>query len=110
MTKFTYLPGPGDYTIMLLDPHSSFATIDWERIGWEEGVRRANLFCASESMLALLEKAYPIIEEEAERRSFSYCPEKDDDNPYWIEMAELRDALSAEIDRAYGKEVKSDVN
>jgi hypothetical protein len=60
-----------------------------------------NLIRRAPSMLALLEKAYPIIEEEAERRTHSYSPKKD---RYWVEMIELRDAISAEIDRARGKE------
>jgi hypothetical protein len=102
MAKFTYLPGPGDYTIMLLDPHSSFATIDWERIGWEEAVRRANLFCASESMLALLEKALPIIENEAQLREASMKRHGEDQctTPYWTEMRQLANAIQTEIAKA----------
>lgn len=59
------------------------------------------------SMLALLEKAYPIIEEEAERRERVKDLSRIAD-PYWTEMGELRDAISAEIDKAYGKGVKQD--
>lgn len=99
---FTYLPGPGDHTIMILDHGSSFASIDWGEIGWEEAVRRANLFCASPSMLALLEKALPIISQEAERRED--WGERHDavEHQYATEMGNLRDAILAEINRAHG--------
>lgn len=64
-----------------------------------------NLIARAPSMLALLEKAYPIIEEEAERRDNAYRGAEFSPGSYWREMAELRDAISAEIDRARGKGV-----
>ena len=60
----------------------------------------ARLIARAPSMLAVLEKALPIIEEEAERRTYSYSPKKD---RYWLEMIELRDEISAEIAEARGK-------
>lgn len=72
---------------------------------WEANAR---LIARAPSMLALLEKALPIIEEEAERRSFSYSPKQETDS-YWSEMRDLADEISAEIDKAYGRETsKSD--
>ena len=73
-----------------------------------------NLIACAPSMLALLEKALPIIEEEAERRDFvKPSPEylanaSDNERQYLNEMRELADAISAEIDKAYGREGKSD--
>ncbi len=104
MAEFTYLPGPGDYTIMILDRGSSFASIDWERIGWEEAVRRVNLFCASPSMLALLEKALPIIEEEAERRESVLPDQSTRAYSYWSEMRDIVNEIRAEIERVRGRE------
>ncbi len=55
------------------------------------------------SMLTLLEKALPIIEEEAERRERASWTDTEGD--YWSEMRELANEISAEIDKAKGKGV-----
>jgi hypothetical protein len=74
-------------------------------------VRKAigELIARAPSMLALLEKAYPIIEEEAERRDMAMHGDSDriyTAGDYWSEMHELADEISAEIDRARGKEAQ----
>lgn len=59
------------------------------------------------SMLSLLEKAYPIVEEEAERRNMAMQGDSDKSYPageYWTEMRELADEISAEIDKAKGSQ------
>ena len=56
------------------------------------------------SMLALLEKALPIIEEEAERRDQACISDVPSVQPYWSEMRDLTNEISAEIDQAYGRE------
>lgn len=90
MAEFTYLPGPGDYTLMLLDRGSSFATIDWERLGWEEAVRRANLFCASPDLLNACKEMLK------EMRAYIPEDEYDVDAP----NKELFDMLKAAIGKA----------
>lgn len=58
------------------------------------------------SMLILLEKAYPLIEEEAERRESAVAPygkRETEGDRYWSEMRDLANEISAEIDRARGK-------
>lgn len=67
-----------------------------------------NLIARAPSMLQLLEKALPIIEEEAERRRSVHPDQFAKAYSYWSEMAELQDDISAEIDKAYGREGKSD--
>lgn len=58
------------------------------------------------SMLALLEKGLPLIETEADRRDSAMSNyEVIGTDPYWTEMRVLADAISAEIDKAYGKGV-----
>jgi hypothetical protein len=96
MAKFTYLPGPGDYTLMLLDPYSSFAVLNWEHIGWEEAVRRANLFCAAPDLL------YACKETLGEMRA--YCAEQEDDET--SPMKPTFDQLKAAIAKAEGKGVE----
>lgn len=58
----------------------------------------AALIARAPSMLALLEKALPIIEEEAERRECVLEPRNT--NGYYREMRELASEIQAEIDRA----------
>lgn len=57
------------------------------------------------SMLALLEKALPIIENEAGLREFSMSQHGEDKcvTPYWSEMRDLANEISAEIDKAHGR-------
>lgn len=72
----------------------------------------ARLIARAPSMLALLEKAYPIIEEEAQRRDF-VKPERHGDSPqlteaeysYYAEMRELANEIQAEITKAKGDSV-----
>jgi hypothetical protein len=67
------------------------------------------LIKAAPSMLRLLEKALPIIEEEAERRNKAMQGDSDKSysaGEYWTEMRELSHEIAVEIDRAYGREVK----
>jgi hypothetical protein len=66
----------------------------------------ATLIARAPSMLILLEKAYPIIEEEAERREAA--PGGHFIGGYYTEMRELANEIQAEIDRARGKEDKTD--
>ena len=56
------------------------------------------------SMLALLEKALPIIEEEAERRGSVSPDQSAKAYSYWSEMRELSHEIAVEIDKAYGRE------
>jgi hypothetical protein len=65
----------------------------------------AELIARAPSMLDLLEKALPIIEEEAEERS-AY-PHRDENNRYWVEMRELTNEIQTEIDKARGKEAQA---
>lgn len=69
-----------------------------------------NLIRRSPSMLALLEKAWPIIEVEAMNREEGGMLR--DGEPvmgkYFTEMRELANEISAEIDRARGKGVSDD--
>lgn len=105
LAEFTWERGADNKKMIFIrDARMSFAAIDANHISPEESKRRANLFCASPSMLALLEKALPIIQAEAGRRSFAYAPDKDTDS-YWREMRDLANEISAEIDRARGKGV-----
>jgi len=69
-----------------------------------EVMPRAHLISRAPAMLRLLEKAYPIVENEAENRE---CAPHDGKNPcpYWLEMRLLADEIRAEIDRAHGREV-----
>ena len=53
------------------------------------------------SMLALLEKALPIIDDEAERREMA--PHQARHESYWTEMRDLANEISTEIDRARGR-------
>lgn len=66
-----------------------------------------NLISRAPSMLALLEKALPIIENEAGLREYSMSQHGEDKcvTPYWSEMADLANEISAEIDKARGKGV-----
>lgn len=64
----------------------------------------ACLIRQSPKMLALLEKALPIIRAEADRRDAAPVKVA---HGYWTEMDNLANEISAEIDRAYGREVKS---
>ncbi len=58
-------------------------------------------------MLALLEKALPIIEVEANVRDNALSHKgESDQNVYWTEMRSLANEIAQEIDRARGKEVK----
>jgi hypothetical protein len=66
----------------------------------------AHLIAAAPSMLALLEKALPIISQEAERREDWGERHNAELHQYATEMSDLRDAIIAEIDKAHGKEVK----
>jgi hypothetical protein len=70
-----------------------------------ETMANARLIARSPSMLALLEKAYPIIEEEAARRGIMEYA-KDDAGDYFTEMRDLANEVQAEIKKARGKEVK----
>jgi len=75
----------------------------------------SRLIARAPSMLALLEKALPIVEEEAQRRDF-VKPERHGDSPqlteaeyhYYAEMRDLANEIQAEIAEARGKEVKTD--
>lgn len=67
-------------------------------------VNQARLFECAPSMLALLEKAFPIIEEEAERRECVAHMSRIDD-PYWTEMRQLANTIQAEIAKAKGDTV-----
>lgn len=60
------------------------------------------------SMLALLEKALPIISQEAERREDWGERHNAESHQYATEMSHLRDEILAEIDKAYGREAKQD--
>jgi len=57
------------------------------------------------SMLALLEKALPIIDREAYARddALQQSGLNSEDSVYWTEMRALADEISAEIDRAKGR-------
>lgn len=67
----------------------------------------ARLIARSPSMLQLLEKAFPIIEEEAERREFAPRTSVADESSYRSEMRDLANEISAEIDRAYGRQMNA---
>ncbi len=110
-TRFTWTYGASEGTTIFINDNtlpnpkeSGIAAIVCYRIGNKEGEQLAKAFCCSLSMLALLEKALPIIEEEAKRRSYSYSPKQATD-PYWTEMRELANEIAQEIDKARGKEV-----
>jgi hypothetical protein len=66
----------------------------------------ARLIACAPSMLALLEKALPIIENEAELREASMHRHGEDKcvTSYWTEMRELANEISQEIDKATGKQ------
>jgi hypothetical protein len=66
------------------------------------------LIARAPSMLTLLEKALPLISQEAERREDWGERHNAVEHKYAVEMSQLRDAIMAEIDRAKGKEVKTD--
>lgn len=65
--------------------------------------RFINVIVEAMNMLTLLEKALPIIEEEAERRDAA--PNKERIEGYYSEMRDLADEISAEIDKAKGNGV-----
>lgn len=65
-----------------------------------ENKANAYLLARSWSMLALLEKALPMIQCEASNREAA-C----DNSRYAIELRDLANEISAEIDKAYGKGV-----
>lgn len=71
--------------------------------GHEEA--NAHLISRAPSMLALLEKAYPIIEDEADRRGSWGERHNAQQHQYATEMRDLANEISAEIDRAHGREV-----
>lgn len=60
-----------------------------------------SMIARSPSMLALLETALPIIEEEANRRDAA--PHKGRIEGYYSEMRDLATEISAEIERAKGE-------
>jgi hypothetical protein len=78
--------------------------------GLREGVAEANahLIARAPSMLALLERALPIIEREADARCDAMQQNglTTDNSAYWIEMVELKREIQTEIDKVRGKEVK----
>lgn len=68
------------------------------------------LIKAAPRMLALLEKALPMIEEEASRREYAPVEDGEGIGGYWTEMRELANEISAEIYRAHtGKEPEPDL-
>lgn len=73
--------------------------------------RRAisRLIARAPSMLTLLEKAWPIIEEEAERRAYEMhlSAPASPKNEFWTEMRELANEIQAEINKAHGREANT---
>jgi ribosomal protein L11 len=67
----------------------------------------AHLIARAPSMLALLKKALPIIENEAELREASMVRHGEDKcvTPYWSEMRQLANTIQAEIAKAKGDPV-----
>ena len=63
-----------------------------------------SVFTSNTSMLALLEKALPLIENEAERREQAQADALVD-GPYYTEMRTLADAIEDEIAKARGKQI-----
>jgi hypothetical protein len=66
----------------------------------------AHLIARAPSMLAILEKALPVVEAEAERRRVWGLTHNAQKHQYATEMRDLANEIQAEIDRARGKEVK----
>jgi len=71
--------------------------------------RYIHLISRAPAMLRLLEKLYPLIEEESERREFVIQDPKflaefsDDEKEYYTEMRKALNEIRAEIDRAHGR-------
>ncbi len=63
----------------------------------------SRLIARAPSMLALLEKALPIIEAEADMRDAVPGAPFSEREGYWVEMRDLANDISAEIDKAREK-------
>lgn len=85
--------------------HAVAFTVIRDQRSMEEIEANARLIARSPSMLALLEKALPIIEVEAERRDAAPGAPFSDREGYWREMRDLANEIAAEIDKARGKGV-----
>jgi hypothetical protein len=72
-------------------------------IGNDECMANARLIARAPSMLALLEKALPIIEAEAEMRECGPHCDSSTTEEYEREMREIANEIAQEIDRARGK-------
>jgi hypothetical protein len=115
MARFTWTYGGSDRRTIFIedatlpDPkRNGIAAILCNQIGNKEAERLATLLCRALSMLALLERALPLIEDEAGRRSaaMTFYGNFAETDAYWTEMQVLADVIKAEIAKAKGESEK----
>lgn len=110
--RFTWTYGPESRNTIFINDNNlpnpkerGIAGINCHQLGNEEAERLAKAFCRASAMLALLEKAFPIIEAEAEMRDEGQQDARVVGTAgYWSEMRELVAEISREIELAHGRE------